>query len=106
MKSWLREASTCPDCGFHYERSESGYQVGSYAVNICLTLLTITLGVVATVALSWPDTNWSAVTIAAATLACVMPLAIFPWSKSLYLVIDAILRPPSPEDFEPRPPQR
>jgi hypothetical protein len=55
---------------------------------------------VAAIALTWPDTNWTVVTVAAAVLAAGMPLAIFPWSKSLYLVIDAILRPPSPEDFD------
>jgi uncharacterized protein (DUF983 family) len=100
MHGWLTAATACPDCGFHYERSEHGYQVGSYTVNICLTLVTVTLGIVAAVALTWPDTNWTMVTIAGAILAAVMPIAIFPWSKSLFLAIDAILRPPAAHDFE------
>lgn len=101
MRSWLVAESNCSHCGLRYERSEQGYQVGSYAVNISLTLATITVGIAAAVAITWPATNWTLVTVVAALLAALMPIAIFPWSKALYLAIDATFRPPSPEDFDP-----
>jgi hypothetical protein len=32
-------------------------------------------------------------------VAIVLPFALFPWTKTLYLALDVIFRPPTEEDF-------
>jgi hypothetical protein len=68
-------------------------------VNTCVTLTAVTVGIALAIWLEWPSPNWKAITIAGVIAAIVLPLAIFPWTKTFYLAIDVIFRPPSEEDF-------
>lgn len=104
MQSWFRARSSCPSCHFRFNRSESGYEVGSLAVNTSLTLATLVVGIPLAIWLSWPDPNYDAITIGTVALALVMPFLIFPWSKTLYLALDVSFRTPAEADFTERPP--
>lgn len=99
LLSWFRESPNCPRCGFRLDRAESGYWLGSYNVNLCATLLLLTVGMVAAIWLEWPAPNWTAITVGACAAAIALPLLIFPWTKTFYLAIDVIFRPPTEEDF-------
>ena len=78
LLSWFRESPNCPRCGFRLDRAESGYWLGSYNVNLCATLLLLTVGMVAVIWLEWPDPNWTAITVGACAAAVALPLLIFP----------------------------
>ena len=105
MASWFRAHATCPNCGFRNDRSESGYEVGSLAVNTALTLVFLLVGIVGAVWLGWPDPNWDAITIGTVVAALALPFLLFPWTKSLYLALDVSWRRPRPEDFTSGPPR-
>lgn len=104
MQSWLRARTHCSSCHFRFNRSESGYEVGSLAVNTSLTLVLLTLGIAGAVALGWPEPNWNAITIGMVVSALALPVAIFPFSKTLYLALDVSFRPPAAADFTVPPP--
>ncbi len=104
MQGWFRAYAHCPNCRFRFNRSESGYEVGSLAVNTSLTLVLLTGAIVAAVALTWPTPPWDAISIGMVIAALTVPVAIFPWSKTLYLALDVSFRPPAPSDFTAPPP--
>ncbi|HEX3927294.1 MAG TPA: DUF983 domain-containing protein [Gemmatimonadales bacterium] len=99
LVSWFREAPNCPRCGFRLDRAEDGYWLGSYNVNLCLTLFLLVLLMVAAIMLTWPHPPWTMITWGSVAAAIVIPFAIFPWTKTLYLAVDVIFRPPEEQDF-------
>ena len=99
LLSWFREAPSCPRCGFRLDRAEEGYWLGSYNVNLGLTLLILTVGLPAAMWLQWPTPDWTLITVIGVAAAIVLPIMIYPWTKTLYLALDVIFRPPTEEDF-------
>ncbi|MGH7584037.1 MAG: hypothetical protein ACREL5_12505 [Gemmatimonadales bacterium] len=99
LLSWFREAPNCPRCGFRLDRAEDGYWLGSYNVNLGVTLLLSTVGIAGAIWLQWPSPDWTGITIGAVAAGIVVPIAIFPWTKTFYLALDVIFRPPAEEDF-------
>lgn len=104
MRSWFRANLTCANCHFQFNRSESGYEVGSLAVNTALSLLTLVVGIPLAIWLSWPAPNYDAITIITVVVALILPVALFPWSKTLYLALDVSFREPTDADFTDPPP--
>lgn len=68
-------------------------------MNLCATLLLLFVGVVLAIWLEWPAPNWTGITVGACVAAVALPMAIFPWTKTFYLALDVIFRPPTEEDF-------
>lgn len=108
--TWFTVAPSCPVCGFHLDRDEPGYWVGSYTVNLFLTEGVFVLGFVGGMFLTWPTVPWGGLGVLAVLLAVAAPLALFPHSKLLYLAIDLAFRPLEPADLatpkEPGPASR
>ncbi|MGH7524573.1 MAG: DUF983 domain-containing protein [Gemmatimonadales bacterium] len=99
LLSWFRESPNCPRCGFRLDRAEEGYWLGSYNVNLGVTLLLLTIGVVVAIWWQWPAPHWTAITVGACIAAVILPLVLYPWTKTFYLALDVIFRPPTEEDF-------
>jgi uncharacterized protein (DUF983 family) len=97
--SWFTVCHSCPVCGFHLDRDEPGYWVGSYTVNLFATegawALFFCLGMVAT----WPDVAWSVLLYGGLGVGIVVPFLLFPHTKTVYLAIDLCFRPPEPQDL-------
>ncbi len=88
----------CPRCGFRFER-EDGHWVGSLGFNTVISfgalLLTIVIGVVMTA----PDIAVVPLTVAAVAVAVFTPLAMFPFSRTLWSAVDLMMRPLEDRDF-------
>jgi uncharacterized protein (DUF983 family) len=97
--SWFAVCSSCPVCGFHLDRNEPGYWIGSYTVNLFATegawALFFLSGMVAT----WPDVSWNALLYGGLAVGVLTPFFLFPFTKMFYLAIDLCFRPPEPEDL-------
>jgi uncharacterized protein (DUF983 family) len=104
MLSWFRPREHCLSCTFRFNRSESGYEVGSLAVNTALTLFTLVVGIPLAIVLSGPEPNYDAITIGTVVVALALPVLLFPWTKTLYLALDVSFREPVDADFTDRPP--
>ena len=105
LLSWFTVTPSCPSCGFHMDRDEPGYWLGSYTVNVFITEGVFALVFVAGMFLTWPAVPWTGLGFVCAAVAVLTPILVFPWTKLLYLAIDLAFRPVDPDDLEsPREP--
>ncbi|HEX6814539.1 MAG TPA: DUF983 domain-containing protein [Gemmatimonadaceae bacterium] len=96
-RSWFKFTHACPTCGLTLERGESeDYWLGAYMFNlVAAELVSVGIAVVVIVA-AWPDVPWNLVWALSVTLAIVMPLLFFPFSRDLWLAFDLMFRPTDP----------
>jgi len=100
LLSWFTIAASCPGCGFHLDRDEPGYWIGSYTVNLFLTEGLFAVVFVAGMVVTWPGVPWTALGGICVGVAVLTPILIFPWTKLLYLAIDLVFRPLDPADLQ------
>ena len=108
--SWSRLLPVCPVCGLGLERGEDGYWLGAYFFNLMAMETVFSAWVVGFLLETWPDPPWDIFQISTAVLMVVFPIVFFPFSKTLFLAFDLLMRPPDEQDFaaprEPSPQPR
>jgi len=94
MASWFRICERCPACGLRYERDEENeYWLGAYTLNFIVTEVVFAAGLLLVLVLTWPDPPWTAILWGGGAQ------MFYPFGKALWLAIDLMFRPPTPEDF-------
>jgi Protein of unknown function (DUF983) len=88
---------SCPACGLAFDRGEQGYVVGAYLFNIAVAELAWLAVMVTTALATWPSPPWDLLLWGGAALMIAMPFAFYPFSKTLFLAIDLLIRPPGSE---------
>ncbi len=99
---WFRMKERCPTCGYRFEREE-GFFLGAYAVNLAVVEAVIAfLCIVPVIWLSStrPDASLWPVVIAGGIAAVVAPFAFYPFSRTVWVAFELMLRPA--ESAEPR----
>jgi hypothetical protein len=81
------------------ERGEHGYWLGAYFFNLMAMESVFSIWVVGFLVLTWPTPPWGLFQATTIALMLVVPFAFFPYSKTLFLAFDLLVRPPSEEDF-------
>ncbi len=92
---WFRMAPACPTCGYRFEREE-GFFLGAYVLNLAFAQgLVMLLAVVPTIVLrnADPDASLLPVVVGAVVATVLAPIAFYPFSKTLWVAIELILRP-------------
>jgi uncharacterized protein (DUF983 family) len=97
--SWSRLVPNCPVCGLGFERGEHGYWLGAYFFNLMAMETIFSVWFVGFLIFTWPSPPWGLFQITTLILMLVVPIAFFPYSKTLFLAFDLLVRPPSEEDF-------
>lgn len=97
---WLRMVPTCPRCGFVFRRAP-GQWLGSWFLNVCLVQAVIVVVLIAAVGVTYPDTPSLVVAGAALVLAIVVPIAFFPFSRTIWVAIDLAMKPLEFDDGVP-----
>jgi uncharacterized protein (DUF983 family) len=97
--SWFSMLPTCPVCGFRFERGERGYWLGAYFANLVIMETAFVIWFLGYLMATWPDPDWLFFLVSTLVLMLVMPVAGFPWSRTLFLAFDLWVRPPVAEDF-------
>ena len=95
FRGWFTMADRCPGCGYHFEREE-GFFLGAYVMNLVIAQgLVMLLAVVPTIVLLNADANASLPPVVVGGLlgAVAAPVFFYPWSKTLWVAIELILRP-------------
>ena len=82
----------CPACGLALDRGESGYNVGSYMLNIIAAELIFAAIFIATIMLTWPNPPWQFLQYGGAILMLLAPIALYPFTKTVFLAIDLAVR--------------
>lgn len=95
--SYFRLRSACLECGLRLDRGEPGYQVGAYMFNLIAAELVFAAILVAVLVSTWPDPPWAALTWGGAALMVLLPVAFYPFAKTLFLAFDLVFRPPGAE---------
>lgn len=96
---WTRLCASCPNCGFHLDRDEPGYWLGSYTINLFVTEGAFAAFFVGGMFLTWPAVPWNGLLYGGAAVAVAIPFLVFPFTKTVYLAIDLTFRPPEPPDL-------
>jgi len=84
---WFALKARCPSCNFSFEREE-GYWVGALIANIAVAEGLFGLLLVLGIALTYPDTPWTALTVAGVFVMVGLPIIFYPLSKMLWLWLD------------------
>lgn len=100
LRHWFKMRDHCPGCGLALERGESSdFWIGAYVFNLAGgEMLAIGIPVVWVIAAS-PNPPWGRIQALAIVLAVVMPLLLFPFSRTLWLAWDLSFRPSEPGDI-------
>jgi len=100
MASWFQIRAGCPACGLRLERDEeSEYWLGAYTLNFIVTEVLFAAGLLGVLVLTWPEPPWTAILWGGAAQMILTPIVFYPFAKALWLAIDLMFRPPTPEDF-------
>ena len=97
--SWSRLLPVCPVCGLGLERGEEGYWLGAYFVNLMAVETVFSIWMVGFLLVTWPNPPWELFQITTIILMVVFPFVFFPFSKTLFLAFDLLVRPATEEDF-------
>ena len=97
--TWKQLVPNCPVCGLGFERGEQGYWLGAYFFNLMAVETIFTIWMVLVLWWTWPSPPWELFHVGTVVLMLVAPFVCFPWSKTLFLAFDLLVRPPTEEDF-------
>lgn len=93
--SWFRIRDRCPGCGYRFAREE-GFWLGAYVMNLAVTegLLAL-LGVVPAIIVlaANPEASVVPVMVAGVAAAILGPLAFHPFSRTIWVAVELIMRP-------------
>jgi len=90
-------AERCPTCGYKFER-QVGFALGGMTISIGITIVVFTVVMVTGVALTAPDIPVLRLTVLAALVNAVVPVVIYPASKTVWAAIDLAMRPLEPDE--------
>ena len=99
LEGWFKLRAKCGTCGLRLLRGEHDRVMGS--VFILFTLVALVCYALIVVALSVTETTpWDLLDTGLPLLALVLVVALFPFSKLLWLAFDLMMRPVTPEELE------
>ncbi len=91
LRDWFHLRDACPTCGLEFERDDAFF--GSYMLGLCLVLcvLFVVCMVFLLVKNASPSASVVPPLVAAIVAAIVVPLAFYPFSKTLWVAIEVAL---------------
>jgi uncharacterized protein (DUF983 family) len=100
VQSWFRLHPRCPVCGIRTERGEEDFFLGSMMFNIILSEGLFIAFVIGLIVVRWPDVPWGFLQSWAILLMAAAPFLVFPWTKTLWLASDILIRPVTREEMQ------
>lgn len=94
FRRYFSMVEECPRCQLHFERDE-GYWVGAMIVNTAFAILVFLAIVVGGLAITWPEVPWDTILVASIASMIVVPVALYPISKTVWVAMDLLVRPRS-----------
>ncbi len=96
LRHWLKMRQACARCGGALERGEHDYFVGSMLLNLVVAELLFAGVFVAILVATWPSPPWVWMERTAPVAVLLAPVALFPFSKLIWLGADLLFRPDPP----------
>lgn len=88
--SWFRIREHCPRCSLRLEREEGGF-LGAMALNYLVMALVWVGVLVAWLVIDLPDVHVAQLTAVSIALAILLPLAFWPFSKTIWAAVDHLV---------------
>jgi len=98
---WFKIKDHCPTCGFAFARGESGYQLGSMALDLIIPLLIWLGSLFIILVTTWPSPPWALIQWGSIVVMLGLPLLLYPASNTLAIALDVIVRPPDAKVRDP-----
>jgi uncharacterized protein (DUF983 family) len=92
FRRYFRMVERCPRCGYRFERQD-GFAVGAIAVNIVTAEALFVVFLLVSLVATWPDPPVALLVTVAIALNLVIPVVLYPWSKTVWAAIDLAMRP-------------
>lgn len=86
----------CPGCGYVFQREE-GYWTGGLIINLAAAMAAL-IGILVAGWVRYGATLPVWVTLSAAAMMVVLPIVGYPWSKTLWMVVDFKINPYTDEE--------
>jgi uncharacterized protein (DUF983 family) len=96
FESWFRIKRRCPRCGLRLEREEGGF-LGAMTINYAVTAIVWLAVLIVWLVIDLPDVNVLWLTITSIAVAIVVPLLFWPFSKTIWAVVDYLVYRTDPE---------
>src|SRR4051794_14907803 len=97
--TWSHLVPNCPVCGLGFERGEQGYWLGAYFFNLMAVETVFSVWAVGFLVWTWPAPPWDLFQITTVVLLVIVPVAFFPYSKTVFLAFALWVPLPSKEVF-------
>lgn len=97
FSGWFRLAERCPRCGLRFEREEGAF-LGSLALNYGVTGLLFIALLVGWLVATLPDLEIVPLMVAGLAVAVGVPLAFYPFAKTIWAAIDLLMHDVNPAD--------
>jgi uncharacterized protein (DUF983 family) len=94
---WFRMKERCPSCAIRFSREE-GFFTGAVFVNFALTEVVMFTWIGAILVATQPDLDVGLLIAGCVAVAVVMPIVVYPWSKSLWFAIHVAMEPIDPDE--------
>lgn len=100
FRHWFTMVERCPRCDLRFERME-GQMTGNVGINTIVSFgLLLVVLFVGTFAF-WPEPPITSMIVAAVIVTVVFPIVFHPYSKTIWLSIDVLMRPVEPGEVRP-----
>ncbi len=96
-RHWLRMRDRCGACDGMLARGEADHFLGAMLLNLVVGELLFAAVLVAILVATWPLPPWSALERWAPIGALAAPVVLFPFTKLLWLGVDLLVRPDTPQ---------
>ena len=100
FRRWFTMRERCPKCDLKFERIE-GHWTGDLGINTIVSFGALLIVLLVGFLAFWPTPPIVVIIIAAIAAAGLLPLAFFPFSKTIWLALDILMRPIEPGEVRP-----
>ena len=92
---WFTMKPRCPRCGLTFNRIE-GQWSGDVGVNTIVSFGALLIVLLGGFLITWPDPPMLAIGVLAVAVALLVPIFFLPYSKTVWLAADLLMRPLEP----------
>jgi uncharacterized protein (DUF983 family) len=98
FRKWFNMKETCPKCHLRFEREE-GFFLGATTMSIAVMMVAAAAVIVVGFNVKGPDGSIIPMMVAGGLVTLLLPVLIYPFSKTLWLAIDQLMRRSLGEQF-------
>jgi uncharacterized protein (DUF983 family) len=98
FSSFFSLRSSCPRCGFRFEREE-GYWTGAMIVNIAACEIWFAILFIGVIVATLPDIAWVPLLGVALFTNGLLPVVFYPWSKTIWMAFDVYYHHDATDDL-------